>query len=288
MRISIIGTGNMGSAVACGLIDAGHRVTVYNRTRDKTERLASRGATVVETAAAAITASEFTIAVLLDAASTRAVLLGDETRSALAGRAIISAAAMSPEEIIELARDVDAAGGWLSEVAITTYPSQVEARQSQFVLGCAPSHAQDWRTIFTDLGPRVYDVGAVGNASKVQMSMWLSYMFMTIAIAYPVAAFEKLGLPAHVARALLADNPTLAIAGANELVPEMCRRAYGTGSFSIDNMISSIDQAIAFATRLGIGTDVMTAIRDVYSRTASIGLGSRDVAAVYEAVSPAD
>lgn len=286
MRISIIGAGNMGSAVASGLIDAGHRVTVYNRTRDKTGRLASRGATVAESAAAAIAASEFTIAVLLDEASTRAVLLADDTRSALAGRAVISAAAMSPEEVIALTREVDAAGGSLSEVAIATYPAQVAARQSEFVLACAPSHAQNWRTIFADLGPKVYDVGAVGNASKVQMSMWLSYMFMTIAMAYPIAALEKLGLPVDVGRALLADNPTLAIAGANDVVPEMVRRAYGTGSFSIDNMILSIDQAIAFAARLGINTDVMSAVRDVYSRAASMGLGPRDVAAVYEAVNP--
>lgn len=287
MNIAIIGTGNMGSAVANGLIDAGHRVTVYNRTRGKTSRVASRGAIIADSAAAAIAASEFTIAVLLDEASTRAVLLADETRSALAGRAIISAAAMSPEEAIALARDVGAAGGSLSEVCITTYPAQVESRQSEFVLACAPGDARNWRTIFADLGPKVHDVGAVGNASKAQMSMWLSYMFMTIAMAYPVAAFEKLGLPVDVARALLASNPTLAIAGANDLVPQMSGRAYGTESFSIHNMILSVDQAIAFATRLGIDAAVMSAIRDVYARAAAKGLGPRDVAAVYEVVNPA-
>lgn len=53
-------------------------------------------------------------------------------------------------------------------------------------------------------------------------------------------------------------------------------------------MILSIDQAVAFAARLGINTDVMSAIRDVYARAAEMGLGARDVAAVYEAVIPAD
>lgn len=287
MNISIIGAGNMGSAVAIALLDAGHQVTVYNRTRDKTSRLALRGAIVADSAAAAFRASDFTVVVLLDEASTRAVLLADQTRSALAGRAIISAAAMSPEEITALARDVGAAGGSLSEVAITTYPAQVESRQSEFVLACAPGDAAKWRTIFLELGPKVHDVGAVGNASKAQMAMWLSYMFMTIAMAYPVAAFEKLGLPVDVARALLASNPTLAIAGANDLVPEMSRREYGAGSFSINNMILSVDQAIAFAMRLGFDTAVMSAIRDVYARAAAKGFGPRDVAAVYEAVNPA-
>lgn len=286
MNVSIIGTGNMGAAIALGLLDAGHRVTVYNRTREKTGRLAARGAIVADSAAEAITASEFTIVVLLDEAATRRVLLANDTKAALAGRALISAAAMSPEEIIALSRDVAAAGGALSEVAISTYPAQVEARRSEFILACTPGHAQSWQTIFADLGPKVHDVGAVGNASKAQMSLWLSYMFMTIAMSYPVAAFEKLGLPVDVVRAVLDGNPTLAIAGANEIIPEMYQRDYGSGSWSIDNMILSIDQAIAFAARLKIDTGVMSAIRDVYAKAASMGLGSRDITAMYEAVNP--
>lgn len=231
-------------------------------------------------------ASDFTIVVLLDESSTRSVLLDDATRPALAGRAIISAAAMSPEELVALSRDVEAAGGALSEVAIATYPEQVIARRSEFVLACAPEHAERWRMIFADLGPKVHDVGAVGNASKAQMAMWLSYMFMTIAMTYPVAAFEKLGLPVEVAQSLLVNSPTLAMAGANELIPQMSRRDYGSGSWSIENMLLSIDQAIAYAVRLGLDPTVMRAIRDVYAKAAAMGLGGRDVSAVYEAVNP--
>lgn len=286
MDISIVGTGNMGSAVAIGLIDAGHRLTVYNRTREKADRLAARGAVVADTAAEAIAASEFTIVVLLDEASTRSTLLAEDTKRALAGRALISAAAMSPDEAISLSRDVTAAGGSFSEVAVGTYPDQVEARSSEFILACAPEHAESWRKVFADLGPRVHDVGAVGNASKAQMSLWLSYMFMTIAMTYPVAAFDKLGLPLDVACSMLSDNPTLAITGAKDLIPEMIRRDYGSGSWTVDNMILSVDQAVDFAERLGFDTAVMRAIRDVYAKAASMGLGGRDVSAVYEAVNP--
>jgi 3-hydroxyisobutyrate dehydrogenase-like beta-hydroxyacid dehydrogenase len=66
----------------------------------------------------------------------------------------------------------------------------------------------------------------------------------------------------------------------------MSRRDYGTGSWSIDNMILSIDQAIGFPSRLGLDPTVMRAIRDVYAEAASMGPGGRDVSAVYEAVDP--
>jgi len=42
-RVGWIGTGRMGVALAGRLLDAGHDVAVYNRTRSKTESLAGRG-----------------------------------------------------------------------------------------------------------------------------------------------------------------------------------------------------------------------------------------------------
>jgi 3-hydroxyisobutyrate dehydrogenase-like beta-hydroxyacid dehydrogenase len=47
-RIGWIGAGRMGFQLAAQLLDAGHDVAVYNRTRAKAEPLAERGATIVE------------------------------------------------------------------------------------------------------------------------------------------------------------------------------------------------------------------------------------------------
>jgi 3-hydroxyisobutyrate dehydrogenase len=51
-RIGWIGTGRMGAALARRLLDAGHDVAVYNRTRSKAEALGELGATVVDSPAA--------------------------------------------------------------------------------------------------------------------------------------------------------------------------------------------------------------------------------------------
>jgi 3-hydroxyisobutyrate dehydrogenase-like beta-hydroxyacid dehydrogenase len=53
MDVGFIGLGNMGAAMARNLIKAGHRVTVYNRSRDKAEALAQDGAIVADNPAAA-------------------------------------------------------------------------------------------------------------------------------------------------------------------------------------------------------------------------------------------
>ena len=48
MKVSFIGLGKMGFPMAANLLAAGHRVTVYNRTKSKADELATRGAIVVD------------------------------------------------------------------------------------------------------------------------------------------------------------------------------------------------------------------------------------------------
>ena len=49
MNIGFIGLGNMGSGMARRLIDAGHTLTVYNRTRRHTEPFRALGVAVADT-----------------------------------------------------------------------------------------------------------------------------------------------------------------------------------------------------------------------------------------------
>lgn len=49
LKIGFIGTGVMGAAIAGHLIEAGHKLTVYNRTKSKTDKLVAAGATWADT-----------------------------------------------------------------------------------------------------------------------------------------------------------------------------------------------------------------------------------------------
>src|SRR6185295_11383781 len=46
MRVGVAGVGRMGAAIAARLIEVGHQVTVWNRTRDKIKPLSDAGAGV--------------------------------------------------------------------------------------------------------------------------------------------------------------------------------------------------------------------------------------------------
>src|ERR1700679_2379694 len=100
MQVSVVGTGAMGSAVAEALLKGGHAVTVQNPTRSKAEPLAALGATVVDTPAQAISASQTSVLVLFDADSTRELISVNATREAIRGRSLLNVAATTPEEVV--------------------------------------------------------------------------------------------------------------------------------------------------------------------------------------------
>ena len=77
MEVGVIGLGRMGSAIALRLIEAGHRVTVFNRTRARAEPLKAAGAIVAETPAGAST-DEAVITMLADDQALEAVVYGND------------------------------------------------------------------------------------------------------------------------------------------------------------------------------------------------------------------
>lgn len=74
MRIGFIGLGNMGSAMAGRLLEAGHALTVWNRSPEPARRLAERGAKIGATAEDAFR-GDVAISMLSDDQVTRAVLV---------------------------------------------------------------------------------------------------------------------------------------------------------------------------------------------------------------------
>jgi 3-hydroxyisobutyrate dehydrogenase-like beta-hydroxyacid dehydrogenase len=118
------------------------------------------------------------------------------------------------------------------------------------------------------------------------MSLLLSYMFVRIAIAYSLAAFEKQNLPVDFLRCALSENPSQALPCADSIISEMAKRAYGGSSWTVDMTVLSIDQGIQFAQKLGIETTVMVEIRNMYAKASQLGFGARDATALYEAVNP--
>jgi 3-hydroxyisobutyrate dehydrogenase-like beta-hydroxyacid dehydrogenase len=76
MKIGFIGLGNMGSGMARNLIKAGHKLTVFNRTRSRAEPFKELGAQIAGTPGEAATGAEAVITMLADDSAVEDAVLG--------------------------------------------------------------------------------------------------------------------------------------------------------------------------------------------------------------------
>jgi 3-hydroxyisobutyrate dehydrogenase len=73
MKVTILGAGAMGSAMALRLIDTGHQVTVWNRSRERLTPLADAGAAIADDVATAVADAAVLITMLTDGEAVRSV-----------------------------------------------------------------------------------------------------------------------------------------------------------------------------------------------------------------------
>ncbi|HEY0554083.1 MAG TPA: NAD(P)-binding domain-containing protein, partial [Thermoanaerobaculia bacterium] len=89
MRVGFVGTGLMGHPMAERVLAGGHELIAYNRTREKAEPLARKGARIAGSAREAIEAGECTIFMVRDGSVVRELLSDDGFVPSLGGRTVI-------------------------------------------------------------------------------------------------------------------------------------------------------------------------------------------------------
>ncbi len=120
-RISVFGTGLMGSAFVRALLSAGFDVTAWNRTAERTAPLVPLGAKIAETPEAAAAASDILILVVLDTSTVQRLL--DEI--SIEGRTVVNYVTGAPADGQLVADLVTARGGSYLDAAIEAYPGDI-------------------------------------------------------------------------------------------------------------------------------------------------------------------
>jgi 3-hydroxyisobutyrate dehydrogenase-like beta-hydroxyacid dehydrogenase len=98
--VTVIGLGLMGKALAAAFLEAGHPITVWNRTPGKADELVVQGAVLAPSAADALRASGLVVVCLSDVAAVRDAL--GPHRAELAGRTLVNLTSGTSDEAREL------------------------------------------------------------------------------------------------------------------------------------------------------------------------------------------
>ncbi|MET4925158.1 NAD(P)-binding domain-containing protein [Streptomyces sp. PSRA5] len=193
--VTVIGLGPMGHAMASTFLDAGHRVTVWNRTRSRADGLVAKGATLASTPAEALSAGEFVILSLTDYDAMYAVL-GSST-DALSGRTLINLSSDTPDKARAAATWAAGHGALHLTGGVTTPPDGIGSQDSVTFYSGPKSVFEDSREILEVLTGTDYrgeDPGLAALYYQLQMDLfWTTSLAFLHALAVGDAHGIKAG-----------------------------------------------------------------------------------------------
>lgn len=272
-RLAFLGIGLMGAPMATNLLRAGFPVTVWNRTRAKAETLATLGATVAESAAAAVAAAEIVIDILESGSVVEAVILGSGgvAQSLPPGGIVIDMSSIEPAR----ARRI---GGRLAEHGIGFIDAPVSggtsgAREGTLAImaGGSAANFERAKPVLETMG-RVTHVGPTGSGQVVKLCNQAIVATTVLAVSEAMLLANSAGIDPAAMRAALrggsADSGVLRNQGSRLLARDF--RPSGSTKIVHKDCVN----ILAEARSLGLTLPIVQRAADMF--TAAMEHGSAD------------
>jgi 3-hydroxyisobutyrate dehydrogenase-like beta-hydroxyacid dehydrogenase len=195
--LGYVGLGVMGSAVTRRLLDAGHTVTVWNRTREKAEPLLEAGARWADSPRAVAESSDVVFTMVTNTAAVQAVTDGpDGILAGLApGKVYVDMSTASPANTRALAEKVAAVGAQMLDAPVSGTSITVEQGKASVMVGGDEDAFERVKPVLEAIGPKVFHLGPNGSAVTMKIAINLSLAVQMLAFSEGVLLAEKTGIP---------------------------------------------------------------------------------------------
>jgi 3-hydroxyisobutyrate dehydrogenase-like beta-hydroxyacid dehydrogenase len=185
VRIGWIGTGRMGAALVGRLLDAGHDVAVYNRTRSKAEALAERGGTVVD-APADLAGRDIVFVMVSASADLVEVTTGDGgllTHPVGAPRIVVDTSTVSMEASLLVRERAATRGVQFLAAPVSGNPKVVRAGRLTFAVSGSRAAYDQVRDLLLVLGrgATYLGEGEVSRLAKICHNVFLGVVIQSLA-----------------------------------------------------------------------------------------------------------
>jgi 3-hydroxyisobutyrate dehydrogenase-like beta-hydroxyacid dehydrogenase len=280
--VGFVGLGAMGSTVAKRLLDAGHTVHGYNRTRDKAQWLVDRGLVLEETPREVAEKADVVFSMVTDTKALAAVTRGpDGILAGLGpGKAYIDMTTGSPAGSRALAGDVEAVGARMLDAPISGAPTTVEQGKASLMVGGDAETFRRVEPVLRDIGPVATRVGDNGQALLLKIAINLSLFVQMTAFSEGLLLAEKAGIDKEVAvEAMLSSviaSPMPKYRG--PFVLEQPDEAW----FDCNMMQKDMLLALEAGREYGVGMPTTAVSNELLSAARGMGIDHYDFAVVYD------
>jgi len=281
MRIGVLGTGRMGSAMAERLLDSGHTLTVWNRSADKTAALVARGAVAAATPVEVVAASEIVLSVLTDASAIEAAYGGAHgaLSAPLAEQLFIEMSTVRPVTPIALAARIRAAGGAMIECPVGGTVGPAREGKLFGLVGGEAADVERARPLLAQMCRRVEHVGPLGAGASMKLAINLPLLVYWQALGEALALAAPAGLDPARLIDILADTsgaPALMKFRGGAVASALAGADLGPAHFNIDSIRKDLRTMLEEGHALGRELPAAAAALGSFDAAASQGMGDRD------------
>lgn len=279
LAVAVLGTGIMGAAMARNLARAGHRVTAWNRSRDKAEPLAADGIRVADTPAEAVAGADAVVTMLFDGPAVKDVIA---QAAPARGTRWIQSTTAGLDGIADLAALADEHGFVFFDAPVLGTRAPAEAGQLT-VLASGPNDDPVANAVFDAVGAKTLWTGtdgADGSASRLKLVANSWVLVLTNGIGEVLALAKGLGVDPAQFFDLIKGGP-LDAGYAHAKGALILEGTTGRTSFGLDTALKDTRLIVEAARANGVRLDLAEAGAERFRRASEQGHGDEDMAASY-------
>ncbi|MER5494222.1 NAD(P)-binding domain-containing protein [Streptomyces sp. NPDC002490] len=281
VRVSVLGLGAMGSALAGALLEAGYSTTVWNRSPGRAEDLLARGARAAASAGDAVRAGGVVVVCLLDHASVHQVL--DPLADELTGRTLVNVTTTSPAESRELADWAARAGIAYLDGGVMAVPSMIGRPGASILYSGSADAFEQCEPLLDRWGTSTYFGADAGLASLYDLALLSGMYVMFAGFLHGAAMVAPAGVTAREFAGLAAPWLT-AMTSAFEGFATVVDGGDYTVPGQQSLLFSDLGGLLTASADQGIGTEAVAMVQRLVRRQIDAGHGEEGFARIYESI----
>jgi 3-hydroxyisobutyrate dehydrogenase-like beta-hydroxyacid dehydrogenase len=285
--VTVIGLGPMGRAMARALMEAGHPVTVWNRTPSRADELVAAGATRAPSPGAAVGASELTILSLTHYQAAYEILGPVAGDGALRSKVLVNLSSDTPDATREASAWAERQGARFLTGGVMV-PAPAVGKPGAYVFYSGPSEVfEAHEATLRRIGEPRYLGDDPGLAQLFYQAHLDVFLTALSGLLHATALIRSAGAPAADflpdALTTLTEIPAMVGDGA-ELARRIEAREH-PGELSTATMMgATADHILRTSESAAVDLELPRAIKSHYDRAIAAGHGGDDWTSLFEVI----
>src|SRR5437870_3099880 len=281
-NLGFVGLGAMGGRVTKRLLDAGHTVTGYNRTKSKARWLLEAGMRWGETPRAVAEAADIIFTMVTNTAALHEVMGGPDGLLAGLGKGkiYIDMSTVSPAVSQKLASQIATQGAQMLDAPVSGSVITLEQGNLSIMVGGDQATFEQVKPILLDIGPKVNYVGKNGQAVLMKIAINLNLQVQIQGFYEGLLLAVKGGIPLETALEVML-NSVIASPSLKYRTPFILQPP-DEAWFNVDMMQKDMLLALELGRELNVPVPTVAISNEFLTSARAMGLAKEDFASVYK------